>query len=110
MKLKVGDKVIITKGKDRGREGVVEKIFPKIGKVIVPGLNVYKKHRKPVGGQEGGIIEFSRPYPISSVSLICPLCKKKTRVGYRLTKDGQKKRICRKCKRYIDIGKEKTKR
>lgn len=109
MKLKVGDKVLVTKGKDKGRAGKIEIAFSKTGKVLVPGLNVYKKHKKAVEGQEGGIIEFSRPYPASSVSLICPHCAKKTRVSYRRTKSGEKNRICAKCKRQIDIKKLKTK-
>ncbi len=97
MKLKKGDKVRVMVGKDRGKEAVVEKAWSKLGRVALPGVNIYKRHRKASSkGQKGGIIEFARPLPVANVALICPKCKQVTRVGYKLIKDG-KARICRKC-------------
>ncbi len=97
MKLKKGDKVKITAGKDLGKEGVVEKIWPKDNRVTVAGVNVFKRHLKPRGdGQKGGIVDFVRPLPVANVALICPKCKQVTRVGYKLT-EKEKVRICRKC-------------
>lgn len=102
-KLKVGDLIRVTIGKDKGREGKIEKVFPKRGAVLVPGLNLYKKHVKGVGGQtKGGIYEIPRPLQISKVALICPKCKKTTRVGLKII-NKQKVRICQKCKRQIDL-------
>ena len=101
LKLKVGDTVKVTLGKDKGREGKVKRVFPKELTVLVPGLNIYKRHVKGQGGQKGGIYEIPRPFPFSKVSLICPKCKKVTRVGFRVIKD-EKVRICRKCKKEID--------
>jgi large subunit ribosomal protein L24 len=109
MKLKAGDKVKITAGKDRGRTGVIEKVFPKEARVLVPGVNLYKKHRKGFGGQKGGIIEFARPLPVANVALICPSCGKQTRVSYRM-KAGTKVRICAKCKKPIDVLEKEEKR
>ena len=101
MKLKKGDKVRITTGKDRNKEGAVEKVWPKINKISVAGVNVFKKHMKPQGeGQKGGIVDFVRPIDISKVALICPKCKKVTRIGYKIT-DKTKVRICRKCEENI---------
>ena len=94
-------------GKDRGREGEIERIYPKKGSVLVPGVNIYKKHIKGVPGQKGGIYEIPRPLSFSKIALICPKCKKITRVGFKLI-DAKKKRICRKCKREIDTGVKKT--
>ncbi len=97
MKLKVGDQIIVLRGKDKGRKGKIEKVFPRQGKILIPGVNIYKKHLKPQGeGKPGGIIDKVFPLPVSSVSLICPKCNQLTRVGYRLTK-GEKQRICKKC-------------
>lgn len=97
MKLRKGDKVIITAGKDKGKSGKIEKIFPKNNRVLLPGLNVYKKHLKKRDEQHpGGIVDFSRPLPVSNVSLLCPKCNQPTRVGF-LIKNSQKKRMCRKC-------------
>jgi len=101
MKIKKGDKVKITAGKDKGREAEVEKVFPRKEKVLVSGVNIYKKHSKGLGRQPGGIINISRPLPVANVALICPLCSKPTRVGYKITQ-GRKTRICKKCKKKID--------
>jgi len=100
MKIKKGDKVKILKGKDRGKTGTVDKVFSKTGKILVGGLNVYKKHSKPRGEAKGGIFDFSRPLPASSVGLICPKCGKIIRVGYQVI-NGEKNRFCRECKSHI---------
>lgn len=104
MKLKIGDEILVTVGKDKGRTGKIGKIFPKKNKVLVPEVNVYKRHRRPVPalGIQGGILEFSRPLPIGNVVLMCPNCKKQTRIGYLVLKDGVKVRVCRKCGKQLD--------
>lgn len=106
MKLRIGDEVLVTVGKDKGRTGKIEKIFPKKSKVLVPEINVYKRHRRPVPalGIKGGILEFSRPMPVGNIVLMCPSCKKQTRIGYSVLKDGEKIRICRKCKKQISVA------
>lgn len=102
MKLKKGDKVKIIAGKDRGKQGTIEKLFPKKRKVLVPGLNIYKKHlKKGKEGQAGGIIDIACPLPVSNIALICPKCSKTTKVSYRINKTGEKIRICRKCQEVI---------
>lgn len=109
MKLRIGDEILVTAGKDKGRKGKIEGVFRKEDRVLIPGVNVYKKTRKSFGGEKGGIFELSRPLPIASVALICPNCDKQTRVSYRVDKRGEKTRICAKCKREIPAktGKEK---
>jgi large subunit ribosomal protein L24 len=97
MKIKKGDNVKIMSGKDRGREGKVEKVFLKEEKVLVPGLNQYKKHRKPQGeGKPGEILTLNRPISVAKLALMCPKCKQPTRVGYRFLAE-KKIRVCRKC-------------
>jgi large subunit ribosomal protein L24 len=103
MKLKKGDKVRVLAGKDRGREGVVERVFSIQGKVLVTGVNIYKKHTKARGGEKptsGGIIDLARPLPAGKVALICPQCHRPTKIGYKLEKK-EKFRICRKCQEVI---------
>ena len=103
MKIKKGDTVIITAGKDRGRSGKVERVNPRKNKVLVSGLNIYKKHVKAQSKEKpGGIIELSRPLPVANVALLCPKCKKPTRVGYLFDKKGNKHRVCKKCQEFID--------
>ena len=101
MKLKKGDKVKVTVGKDQGKEGSIDMVWQKEGKVTVGGVNIYKRHTKPKAqGQKGGIMDFVRPLLISNVALMCPKCKQVTRVGYKITAK-EKVRICRKCEQEI---------
>lgn len=103
MKLKKGDTIKILSGKDKERTGKVQKIFAKKNKVLVEGVNLYKKHLKPQKeGQKGGIVEASRPLSFGKVILICPACNKSTRVGYQIDKNGKKTRICKKCEGLLD--------
>lgn len=106
MKFKIGDTVKITIGKDKGREGKIEKIIPKKNTVVVPEVNMYKKHIKGSQGQKGGMYDIPRPLNIAKIALICPNCKKQTRIGMtiKITASGvknEKLRICKKCKKQI---------
>lgn len=100
MKIKKGDKVRILLGKDRGKEGSVVYVLGKEKKVFVGGANLYKRHVRKMKDVEGGIIDIPKPMDISNIGLICPNCKKVTRVGYKI--EGMTKiRICKKCKKEI---------
>lgn len=103
MRLKKGDTVKAMRGKDKGRSGKIEKVFPKLNKVLIPGLNVFKKHARPRSEKEpGGIIEVVKPLPVLNVALVCPKCSQTTRVAYRIDKSGKKYRMCKKCSANID--------
>lgn len=98
MKLRKNDQVKIVAGKDSGKTGKIEQLFPQIDKVLVEGINQYKKHVKArTQGQQSEIVTITKPLPVANVMLICPKCKKETRVGYVINKD-VKTRICKKCK------------
>lgn len=97
MNIKKGDKVLILKGRDKGKAGKVLKVSTIQGKIIVEGLNIVKKNVKAKKqGEKGQIISTSAPMTVSKVMLICSTCSKPTRVGYRMTED-KKERICKKC-------------
>ena len=100
LKFKVGDTVKITAGKDKGREGKIETLFSKEALALIPGINIYKKHVKGQSGQKGGIYELPRPLSFGKIALICPKCKKVTRVGFRVL-EKEKVRVCAKCKKEI---------
>ncbi len=100
LKYKVQDKVKIISGKDKGRSGVIEKIYPVSLSAVIPGLNEYKKHIKPSSGQKGGILSIPRPIDFSKLKLICPNCSKETKVGFRLA-GKEKVRYCKKCNKEI---------
>lgn len=93
MKIKKGDTVKILVGKDKGKDGLVLKVFPKENQVLVEGINVAKKHQKATQTQAPGIVEKTRPIHISNVSALDPKDKKPTRVGYKVLKDGKKIRV-----------------
>lgn len=101
MKLKKNDEVEIVSGKDKGKRGKVEKLFPKEDTVIVGGMNQYKRHIKgKMQGQKSEIVTITKPLHSASVIIVCPKCHKKTRVGY-MTKNGKKIRICKKCEQAV---------
>jgi large subunit ribosomal protein L24 len=102
MKVKTGDEVVVLLGKDKGKKGNIERVFPKFNKVLVSGVNIYKRHKKPQGRTlQGGIIDITKPVSTSSVALVCPKCNLPTKVGFKL-ENKDKKRICKKCKQVID--------
>ena len=110
LKIRKGDVVHILTGKDRGKQGRVIDARPKDSQVIVENLNVVKRHTKPrpiqnasrMGGAQmtpGGIVEKPAPLPIGNVMLVCPTCKRPTRVGTKLKEvKGEMVRV-RVCKR-----------
>jgi len=91
MKIRKGDVVHVLRGKDAGKEGRVIEARPKEGRVVVENVNMVKRHQRPrpiqnasrMGGPQiipGGIIERAAPLPVSNVMIVCPTCKKPTRV------------------------------
>jgi large subunit ribosomal protein L24 len=103
MNLKVGDKVVIISGKEKGKEGKIVKTLKDENKVIVEGVNVIKRHTKPKGNdQKGGIIEKEAAINASNVMIIDPKTKKATRIGYSVDKKGNKIRISKKSNENLD--------
>ena len=93
MNIRKGDKVIVISGADKGKTGVVQKALPKLDKVVVEGVNVRKKHRKPTqSNPEGSIVDIYAPIHVSNVALIDPKTKKATRVGIKV-ENGKKIRV-----------------
>ena len=101
-----GDTVYVLSGKDGGKRGKVLKVFPKESRVLVEGVNVVKKHKKPRQMNPGGIINQEAPIHSSNVMLICEKCKAPTKVGKLILENGEKARVCKKCNEVIDIIKK----
>jgi large subunit ribosomal protein L24 len=101
MKLKKGDLVKIVAGKDKGKTGKIEEILPKADKILVTGINQYKRHLKArAQGQASEIVTITKPLASTNVALVCPHCKLQTRVGFKIEKN-DKIRVCRKCDKKI---------
>ena len=95
MNIKKGDKVRVISGADKGKEGTVQRVYPKLNKVVVEGVNVHKKHRKPTqGSPEGTVVDIYVPIDASNVALLDPKTKKPTRVHYGVVK-GKKVRLAK---------------
>jgi large subunit ribosomal protein L24 len=105
--VKTGDTVYILSGKDKGKKGKVLKVIPDDMKVIVEGINISVKHKKPRGrNQQGGIIHQESPISSSKVMLVCGKCKAPTKISNVVLESGQKNRVCKKCGEIIDTSKE----
>ncbi|MGN6495918.1 MAG: 50S ribosomal protein L24 [Tsuneonella sp.] len=101
-KIKKGDSVVVLSGKDKGRTGTVQSVMPKDGKVLVDGINVIARHRKPTqANPQGGIDRKPAPMHISKVALADPKDGKPTRVRFE-EKDGRKVRVAVKSGETID--------
>jgi large subunit ribosomal protein L24 len=103
LKIKKGDKVKVISGADRGKEGVVEIMFPKKGTAFIPGVGLYKKHVKPQVARDGkgGVYELYRPIAVNKLALVDPKSGKTTRVKFQVTGD-KKVRITAKGNNLID--------
>jgi large subunit ribosomal protein L24 len=93
-KIKKGDDVIVTAGKDKGKRGTVLRIVDE-RHLVVEGVNRVKKHQRPnpMKNQQGGIVDKDMPIDISNVALFNPQTKKADRVGFKLMQDGRKVRV-----------------
>ena len=101
MNLKVGDKVVVIAGSNKGKEGTIKKVLRNENKVIVEGVNLVKKHKKDNGNGTGGILEIEAPINRSNVMIIDPKTKKPTRIGHTTIKD-KKVRIARRSSDVLD--------
>lgn len=102
-KIKKGDKVVILAGKNKGQHGKVTKVLPKADKVIVDGVNIHARHRKPTQqNPQGGIERSEAPLHISNVALEDPKTGKPTRVRIETDKDGKKVRVATRSGETID--------
>lgn len=103
MRLRRDDNVMVIKGRDQGKQGRVQQVFPGRGLLLVEGINIVKRHMKPSGGvRQGGIIQKELPIKASNVMLVCASCGKPARIGRRFLADGTKARFCKKCEEVIE--------
>jgi large subunit ribosomal protein L24 len=105
-KFKKGDTVLVVKGKDRGKKGVIMQVLTTSHRVIVEGVNILKKHVKPnKKNLQGGIIDITHPIQVANIRLICPETEKPSRVGFKITRGGKKERIAKVSGASLDVTK-----
>jgi large subunit ribosomal protein L24 len=96
-KIRSGDEVLVTSGRNKGQQGVVRQNLTDRDRVVIEGVNIVKKHIKQGRARQAGIVEVEAPLHISNVMLVCPSCKQPSRVGVRQNSEGVNERFCKKC-------------
>lgn len=102
MKIRKNDIVLVTAGKDKGKQAKVVKTFPKTDRVLVEGVNMYVRHIKKQGQRSGEKVRKERSLPTANVAIINPATKKADRIGYKVNKAGEKVRIFKKTGKEVD--------
>jgi|GEM_PF-3959 len=96
--IKTGDNCLVIAGKDKGKTGKVMAVDPHAGRIVIEGVNIVHRHRKPRSAKDkGGIIKREAAIDISNVQIICAACNKATRIGHKDDGKGNKSRVCKKC-------------
>lgn len=102
MKIRKGDRVLVIAGKDKSKQGRVERVLPQENRIVIEGVNLITRHVKATAGiRQGGRIQQEAPVSLSNVMLICASCSRPARVGYRRLENGARVRVCQKCKETI---------
>jgi len=101
-RIRKGDTVVMTTGKDKGRTGEVLRVLPEKNRVLVQGINMMKRHKKPQMGDPGGIQEMEATVHVSNVAHWDADAQKPTRIGYRVLEDGRKVRVAKRSGEQID--------
>jgi large subunit ribosomal protein L24 len=101
-RIKRGDQVIVTTGRDRGRQGEVVRVLRKEDRLIVQGVNMVKRHQRPSGNHPGGIVDKEASIHISNVAHVDPDGGRPTPVGYKMLDDGRRVRFAKRTGEVID--------
>ncbi len=102
-KIKKGDRVVVTTGRDKGKKGEVLKVFPKENRALVSGINVVKRHQRQSAKVQGGIVNKEAPVHLSNIAHVDPKSGDATRIGFKILGDGRKVRVAKKSGEVIDV-------
>ena len=102
LKIKKGDQVMVTAGRDKGKRGEVLRVMPKEDRLIVQGVNMVHRHTRPSPQHPGGIVDKEATIHVSNVAHIDPKTSEATRIGYKTLEDGRKVRFAKRSGEVID--------
>ena len=102
-KLKKGDRVIVTSGRDKGKKGEIIRVYPDEARALVSGVNMVKRHQKQTARLQGGIVTKEAPIGLSKVAFADPKTGEPTRVGFKTLADGRKVRFAKKSGEVLDV-------
>ncbi len=94
-KIKKGDRVVVTTGRDKGKRGEVRQVMPEDNRAIVAGVNLVRRHTRQTAQSEGGIISKEATIHLSNLAILDPKTNKPTRVGFKILDDGRKVRVAK---------------
>lgn len=102
-KIKKGDRVIVTTGRDKGKRGDVLKVFPKESRALVTGVNMVKRHQRQTQRLQGGIVSKEAPVHLSNLAHVDPKSNEPTKIGWKELNDGRRVRFAKKSGEVIDV-------
>ena len=100
-KIRTGDTVLVTSGRNKGQQGKVRINVIEKDRIVVEGVNMVTKHIKRGRARQAGLVKVEAAFHVSNAMLVCPTCKEPTRVGVRAGEDGKNARYCKKCDAWI---------
>ena len=102
-KVKKGDRVVVTSGRDKGKSGEVLRVYPSDARVLIAGVNLVKRHQRQTAKAQGGIISKEAPIHLSKIAHIDPKTGSPTRVGFKVLEDGRRVRFAKKSGEVLDV-------
>jgi large subunit ribosomal protein L24 len=102
-RLRKGDRVVVTTGRDKGKKGEVLRLYPKDARALVSGINIVKRHQRQTQRQQAGIINKESPIHLSNLAHLDPKTGDATRIGFKFLGDGRKVRFAKKSGEVIDV-------
>ena len=102
-KVRKGDRVVVTAGRDKGKSGEVLRVYPSEERVLVTGVNVVKRHQRQTAKAQGGIVSKESPIHLSKISHVDPKTGAPTRIGFKILGDGRRVRFAKKSGEVLDV-------
>ena len=102
-RVRKGDRVLVTSGRDKGKKGEVLKVYPADDRALVSGVNIVKRHQRQTARQQAGIVNREAPIHLSKIAHVDPKTGSATRIGFKFLGDGRKVRFAKKSGEVIDV-------
>jgi len=102
-KVRKGDRVVVTAGRDKGKSGEVLRVYPAEERVLINGVNVVKRHQRQTAKAQGGIVSKESPIHLSKIAHVDPKTGSPTRIGFKILGDGRRVRFAKKSGEVLDV-------
>jgi large subunit ribosomal protein L24 len=102
-KIRKGDRVVVTAGRDKGKSGEVLRVYPAEERVLINGVNVVKRHQRQTAKAQGGIVSKESPIHLSKIAHVDPKTGSPTRIGFKILGDGRRVRFAKKSGEVLDV-------